>query len=323
MAAHKYGAGSRPGARISVWALLALLLVALLGAACSEADAAPQAVATATPEPRSTVGLLLSSLDDPLYILLRDGVLGNADYVNADIIVRQADNDSATQLEQIDELLALGVDALVLHPVNSAAVSAGVRKANSAGVSVVTVERRVRGASTAAHVAPDNIAGGEMAAAYLVDRLEAQGKIAELTGSAGTSAAQDRGSGFNRALRTYASMEIVARATGNFDREQARDAFAEMLEEHADIDAVFAHNDAMILGAIEAAEEAGRADEIIFVGFDGMDEAIEAIEGGRLAATIAQQAAEMGRIAVEIATGQLRGDDVSEEITVDLALIAR
>lgn len=322
MAAPEYRSGRLP-ANGALWTVLVLSLVTLIGVACSAANAAPQLQATATPQPRFTIGLLLSSLSDPLYVSLQDGVLENADYLEADIMMRQADNDAGIQLQQIGELLALGVDALVLHPVDSGAIATGVREANAAGVTVVTVERRVRGVAVSAHVAPDNIAGGEMAAAYIVERLEEQGRVVELVGVPGTSSAQDRGSGFNRVLGAFEGIEIVARAVGNFDRQQARLAFAEILDEHADINAVFAHNDAMILGAIEAAEEAGRVQEITFVGFDAMPEAVQAIEDGRLTATIAQQPAEMGRIAVEMAIDQLRGDDVSEDITIDLALIER
>lgn len=307
-------------------ALLALTIAALLAGACSAASIAPptvQGTPAPTPEPRLAIGLLLSSLSDPLHLSMNAGAVESARRLNVDLVMRQADNEAGRQLEQIAELLALDIDALILNPVDSAAIGAGVQQANEAGVPVITVERRVRGARVTAHVASDDITGGEMAAAYLVEELREEGQVAELMGTPGTSAAQDRSAGFGRVLGGYEEIDVVARGVAYFDRDRARRVFAEILEGNANLDAVFAHNDAMILGAIEAAEEAGRAQEIVFMGYDAMNEAVNAIEAGRLAATVAQQPEEMGHLSVEIAVEELRGGEVIEELTVDLAVITR
>lgn len=305
--------------------VLPLVVVALLAVACSAVNAAPPLRATPapTPEPRLTIGLLLSSLGDPLYLSLQAGAVESARRLEVDLIFRQAGNDARTQLQQIDEMLALGADALVLNPVDSAAIGAGVQRANEAGVPVISVERRVRGASVSAHVASNDMAGGEMAATYVVERLQGQGRVVELMGIPGTSAAQDRSAGFGRVLGAYDGMEIVARGVAYFDHDRARRVFADILEEYAEIDAVFAHNDAMILGAIEAAEQAGRAQDIVFVGYNAMADAVRAVEEGRLAATVAQQPEEMGHLSVETAVEQLRGGEIRDELTVGLAVITR
>ncbi len=267
-------------------ALLALTIAALLAVACSAASIAPpqQETPEPTPAPRLTIGLLLSSLSDPLHLSMNAGAVESARRLNVELVMRQADNEARTQLEQIAELLALEV---------------------------------------AAHVASNDIAGGEMAAAYVVEQLQEEGRVAELMGTPGTSAAQDRGSGFGRVLGAYENMDVVARGVAYFDRDRAREVFSEILEEHENLDAVFAHNDAMVLGAIEAAEEAGRAQDIVFVGYDAISEAVNAIEAGRLTATVAQQPQEMGHLAVEMALEELNGGDVSDELTVDLAVITR
>lgn len=306
-------------------AVVALFIIALLGVACDVVGAAPQVNVTPTPAPESTltVGVTLPSLADPLYISMLAGVVESAERLEVELVIRQADNDARTQLQQIDQLLEMAVDAIILNPVDSAAIGAGVQQANRAGVPVITVERRVRGASVTSHIAANDVAGGEMAAGFLVERLEEEGRVVEIMGTPGTSVAQDRSSGFGRVLGAYDGMEIAARGVAYFDRERARLVFAEILEEHDDIDAVFAHNDVMILGAIEAAEQVGRAGDIVFVGYDAIDDAVRAIEAGRLTATVAQQAEEMGHLSMEMAVEQLRGGDVSEQLTVDLAIITR
>jgi ribose transport system substrate-binding protein len=116
-------------------------------------------------------------------------------------------------------------------------------------------------------------------------------------------------------------VEIVARQTANFNRAEGLSVFENILQAQPEIDGVFAHNDEMILGAIEAAEAAGRADEIIFVGFDAVDDAVAAVDAGSLAATIAQQPALMGSLGVEFAIKFLTGNSVEEYIPVDLSLV--
>ena len=308
------------------WLMSGLLIImftpCFLGA-CSAASAAPARQPTTPVARESTIGLLLSSIDDPLYVSLQNGAIESASRLGVELIIHDASGNVARQLQQIEELLALGVDAIVLNPVDSAEIRAGVQQVNEAAIPIVTVERNVRGASVIAHVAPDNIAGGEMAAAYLAEILQGEGNVAELVGIPGTSAAQDRGSGFNRVIRTYPGIMLISREVANFDRSEGRRVFAAMLERHPEIDAVFAHNDAMILGAIEAAQDVGRAGAIIFVGFDATRDAVTAIENGDLRATVAQQPAEMGRLAIELAFNVLQGDDVPESVAVDLALVTR
>lgn len=312
------------GSRKTRFAGLILLLLsvpALVVSGCSPATAAP--APTETPARQYSVGLLLSSLYNPLYVSLQNGAIEAASRLDVEILVREAGNSAEQQDQQIQELLQLGVDALVVNPVDSAALSGAVKRARNAGVPVITVERRINSRGVVSHVSSDNVSGGEMAAVYLSERLGQEGDVVELVGIPGTSAAQDRGSGFNRIMDGYPEVTIVAREVANFERRQAERIFAQMLQEHTGIDGVFAHNDEMILGAIDAAEDAGAAQDMIFVGFDAVGDAVTAVEEGRLAATIAQQPTEMGRLALEVAVQHLRGETVAENVLVELALIAR
>jgi ribose transport system substrate-binding protein len=116
-------------------------------------------------------------------------------------------------------------------------------------------------------------------------------------------------------------VEIVARQTANFNRAEGLTVFENILEAQPVIDGVFAHNDEMILGAIEAASAANRAGEIVFVGFDAVDDAVAAVEAGDLAATVAQQPSEMGRLGIETAVKHLNGETVESYIPVALSLV--
>lgn len=160
-----------------------------------------------------------------------------------------------------------------------------------------------------------------MAGEYLVKILGGKGKVVELEGIAGTSAARDRGKGFNEVMAANPDIEIVARQTANFNRAEGLSVFENILQAHPEIDGVFAHNDEMILGAIQAAEAAGRGDKILFVGFDAVDDAVRAVKEKKLAATVAQQPSQMGILGVQFATDYLNGKTVEKYVPVPLALV--
>jgi len=305
--------------------LLMSLLIALLLAACGDDDDDNGQAATpeATEAAEVTIGLSVSTLQNPFFVSLQEGAEAAAKRLGVTLVVEDAGDDAHQQTTQIQSLIDQGVSVLLINPVGGDAVVAAIEAANEAGVPVFTIDRSASGGEVVSHIASDNLAGGKMAGDYLAESLGKTGKIVELQGIPGTSAAEARGAGFNEAMEAYPDMELVAQETANFDRAEGQTVFAQILEEQDEIDGVFAHNDEMILGAIEAAKEADRAGDIQFVGFDAVEDAITALEEGDLLATVAQQPAEMGRLGVEAAVAYLNGEDVEDFIPVDLALITK
>ena len=302
-----------------------LLVMALIVSACA-APPPPQAAPAEEAMPAEggeiTLGLALSTLNNPFFVDLRDGAQAAADAAGVKLVVVDAQDDPGKQASAIEDLIQSKVSALLINPTDADAIVPSIEAANEAGIPVFTVDRSAAGGEVVSHIASDNVAGGRMAAEFLCNALGGEGKVVELEGIPGTSAARDRGKGFNEYMsENCPGIEIVARQTANFNRAEGLTVFENILQAQPEIDGVFAHNDEMILGAIEAAEAAGRADEIVFVGFDAIDDAIQAIKEGKLAATVAQQPGEMGRLAVETAVKYLNGEDVPEYIPVDLALV--
>jgi ribose transport system substrate-binding protein len=268
-----------------------------------------------------TIGLSVSTLNNPFFVTLVDGAQAAADAAGADLIVLDAQDDSATEAANIDDLIAQGVDAILINPTDSDAIVPSILAANDAGIPVFTVDRNASGGDVVSHVASDNVAGGRLAAEFLCDALGGSGSVVELEGIPGTSAARDRGAGFNAYMEEECmGVEIVARQTANFNRAEGLTVFENILQAQDSIDGVFAHNDEMILGAIEAASAAG-SEGITFVGFDAVDDAVAAVNDGTLAATVAQQPALIGQLGVETALGSLGGEEVSDSIPVDLELV--
>ncbi|NLH06356.1 MAG: D-ribose ABC transporter substrate-binding protein [Chloroflexi bacterium] len=318
--------------RTSKWLLIGLVLSLLLLAACTPANtAAPEGEAPEAEEPAEEapageavgpLGLSVSTLTNPFFVTLRDGAEAAAGEAGVQRVGVDAQDDAAQEATNIEDLIEQGVSARLINPTDAAAIVPSIQRANEAGIPVFTIDRAAEGGEVVSHIASDNVAGGRMAAEFLCNALGGEGNVVELEGIAGTSAARDRGQGFNEYMSEECpGVTIVARQTANFNRAEGLTVFENILTAEPDIDGGFAHNDEMILGAIEAAEAAGRAGEITFVGFDAIDDAVAAVRDGRLAATVAQQPALMGELGVQTAVAYLNGESVEAYIPVDLELI--
>jgi len=269
------------------------------------------------------IGICISTLDNPFFDSLSQGAVAAAKLMGAEPVVSDAGNSDAQQLSQIITLLNEGISVLIVNPTNSSTIVPGIELANGKNVPVITVDRKVSGGKIACHIESDNAKGGQMAAETLVRLLKGKGTVIEVEGIPGTSAAQERGRGFNRFIKTQPGITIVARETADFDRLKARNVMGRLLEKGVDFDGVFAHNDNMILGVLDAMDSAGGTKPRVYVGFDAIKEAVTAVKEGKLGATIAQRPEEMGYRAVESAVRILRGETVPSCILVELELIEK
>lgn len=266
------------------------------------------------------VGLVISTLNNPFFVTLKDGAEAKAAELNLELTVLDSQNDPAKELANVEDLLTQGVEMILINPTDSDAVVNAIKTANNAGVPVITLDRGANGGDVVAHIASDNVAGGKMAGEYIIEQLGGAGNVVELEGIAGTSAARDRGQGFNDAIAS-SDIEVVAKQVADFDRAKGLSVMENILQAQPEINAVFAHNDEMALGALKAIEASGR--DILVVGFDATDDAVMAVEQGQMAATVAQQPALIGELGVESALTVLLGESVESSIPVDLKLITK
>lgn len=265
------------------------------------------------------VGVSISTLNNPFFVSLKDGIEKEAKEKGMKVTVVDAQDDTAKQISGIEDLILQKVDVLLVNPTDSAAISSAVKDANDAGIPVITIDRSSDEGDIETFIASDNVAGGEMAAEYLVKELGEKAKVVELEGVSGASATRERGKGFHNIADKQ--LEVLTSQTAEFDRTKGLNVMENILQGNKDIQAVFAHNDEMALGAIEAIKAAGK--DIIVVGFDGNDDALKAVESGELKATIAQQPALIGKEAVNAAEKILKGDKVDDTISVPLKLVTK
>ncbi|WHY97640.1 ribose ABC transporter substrate-binding protein RbsB [Peribacillus simplex] len=265
------------------------------------------------------VGVSISTLNNPFFVSLKDGIEKEAKEKGMKVTVVDAQDDTAKQISGIEDLILQKVDVLLVNPTDSAAISSAVQSANEAGIPVITIDRSSDEGDIETFIASDNVAGGEMAAEYLAKELGEKAKVVELEGVSGASATRERGKGFHNIADKQ--LDVLTSQTAEFDRTKGLNVMENILQGNKDIQAVFAHNDEMALGAIEAIKAAGK--DIIVVGFDGNDDALKAVENGELKATIAQQPALIGEEAVNAAEKILKGDKVDDTISVPLKLVTK
>lgn len=303
-----------------VW--LALLVLSLgLVSACGGGGSTQTPAGQSGGEEKTTIGLAISTLNNPFFVDLRDGAQAAADAAGFKLVVLDAQDDPSAQASQIEDLITQKVDVILINPTDSDAVVPSVEQANKAGIPVITVDRSSNGGEVVAHIASDNVAGGKMAGEYLLELIGKKGNIVELEGVPGASATRDRGEGFHQAVDGVADVKVVAKQTANFNRNEGLEVMENILQANPDIVGVFAHNDEMALGALEAITSAGKADQIKVIGFDATDDAVAAVKDGRMAGTVAQKPKEMGKLAVEAAQKVVAGQSVDEFIPVPLELV--
>ena len=299
--------------------LVLTMAMMLILAACSLENGTTNSNSSASKKDDDSlvIGLSVSTLNNPFFVTLTDGAEEKAKELGATLTVVDAQDNASKQASDVEDLIQQKVDLVLINPVDSAAVATAVESANAAGIPVITIDRSSEGGEVVSHIASDNVAGGVLASEYLLELIGEGAKVAELEGVAGSSAARDRGEGFNTAVD--GKLDVVAKQTANFNRAEGLTVMENILQANPDIVGVFAHNDEMALGALEAIAASGK--DIKVIGFDATDDAVAAVSAGTLSATVAQKPDEIGVKAIEAAVNYLKGETLEASIPVDLELI--
>ncbi len=269
------------------------------------------------------VAFSISDMKNPFFVSMADGAQKAAELYGIELIINSAENSDSKQLMDLAQFQKSHPDIIILNPTNAESVVPGVEMAVMNKIPVITVDRTSAGGKILCHVGPDNFEGGRMAARLLADILKEKGNIVEIEGIPGTSSSHDRGYGFNDELKKFDNIKIIAREAANFDREQAKQVMSKLLRENVYFDAVFAHNDNMILGVADALSERKLSQNKILVGFDAMREAVQAVKTKKITATIAQHPQKMGRMALEITAKYFRGEEIPSNIPLTLSVIKK
>lgn len=267
---------------------------------------------------QDTIALAISTLDNPFFVSLKDGAQKKADELGYKLVVLDSQNDPAKELANVEDLMVRGAKVLLINPTDSEAVVNAVAMANRNKVPVITLDRGAAKGNVVTHIASDNVAGGKMAGDFIAQKLGDNAKVIQLEGIAGTSAARERGEGFKQAIEAH-KFDVLASQPADFDRTKGLNVMENLLASKGSVQAVFAQNDEMALGALRAISAANK--KVVVVGFDGTDDGVKAVKSGKMAATIAQQPELIGSLGVENADKVIKGQAVEAKIPVPLKVV--
>ena len=262
------------------------------------------------------IGASLLTLQHPFYIELADAMKAEAKAQNVPLEVAIANQDLSKQLADIEDMIVKGVDVLVVSPVDSKGVLPAIQKAQKAGIKVITVDVPAEGVEVLSYVGTDNYKGGEKAGELMAQVLNNKGEVAIINYPTVQSVVS-RIDGFKKALEGHPEVKIVAEQTG-ITRAEALAAAQNMLQANPDIDGIFGFGDDAALAAAVAVKSAGLQDKVKVIGFDGMQEARDAVDNDPImVGVIRQYPDQMGKKAVETAVAVMKGETVPAQQPIE------
>jgi inositol transport system substrate-binding protein len=280
-----------------------------------------------------TVGVSMSAFDDNFLTVLRNGMTEYAEGLDGvELQIEDADDDVGKQLNQIENFIAAGVDAIVVNAVDTSATEAITEKAAAAGIPLVYVNREPINIDTLpdnqAFVASNEIDSGTLQAKEVCRLLKEQGvteaKLLVLQGELSNQAAVIRTKDVHDVIATpeCSFMQVVEEQTGNWQRQQGSDLMTNWITAGIEFDAVLANNDEMAVGAIQALKAAGiPMDQVVVAGVDATQDALTAMQSGDLDVTVFQDAAGQGQGALDAALALANGDAVEQKVYIPFQLV--
>ena len=308
-------------------ALLAGTMLTGLLAGCGEDTTGGDGSAAASSsggEDQITIGFSLKTANNPFVVSVRNGAMKAAEENGVELQITDAQLDSQKQMTDVETFMQQNVDVILIDALDSSAILPTITDAYDQGFKIMTEDVRLNDAGDmiTTHVGIDNKASGEMIAQYLVDKLKEEGKsnVIIFEGLPGAEATLSRAEGFHEVLDNDPAINILYAKNVGDQREEGMTEMDDMLQKFDNIDAVICCNDELALGAIASIEGAGR-EGIYVTGFDGNEDALQAVKDGRMLATIDHAPYSMGYLAVQSAVKIAKGEEVEPMTTMDVELV--
>jgi inositol transport system substrate-binding protein len=312
--------------RVGIGVALAVAVFAC-GVACRREPARPQSDArsrTGTgPDTPVTIGVSLMNLSSEFIVMLNRAMAEKAAELGVRLVVNDAQRSPEKQVQHVESFVAQKVAAVILNPCEVEASSPAVDRAVAAGIPIVNVNSETRSIPTA-FVGSRDEESARIAMEYVAGRLKGQGNVLLMQGFLGQAAQLKRDAGAREVLARYPALRLLAVQTAEWDRAKAMSLMENWIQSYGDhINAVFAQNDEMAMGALLALEQARRKDRIVVAGVDAIADALQAVKAGRLDATVFQDARGQGGTAVATALKLVRGDPCPTQVLIPFQLVTR
>lgn len=303
---------------------LVLMLVASVFAGCANSSAASEPTAEAkeaapaeeTKDESAQIAIVLKTLSNPFWVAMKDGIEAEADAlgVTVEVFAVSSEDDTQGQLQLFENLLNKDYQAIGFAPLSPVNLVQPAAQAYQQGIFLMNIDEKIdmtelknAGGNVLAFATTDNVMVGENGAGYIVENLQVGDQVAIVEGKAGNASGEARRQGAENAF-TAADLEIVASQPADWDRTKALDLAANLIQRYPELKGIYCANDTMALGVQQAVVNAGLEEQIMVVGTDGAPEAIESVKNGELAATVAQDPAEIGAASIRVLVEAMNGE---------------
>jgi len=316
---------------------LTMLATMLVGCAKTEttattaAPAATTAAATTTAIAADTtaagktykIGVTMKQNADTFVKKISDAITARGKEIpGVEILMQDAQGDVATQLSQVEAFITQGVDAIILNAMDAEGLNPAVDMCIKAGIPLIECNTLTTNENYTCYVGSDDVDAGKIQGGFLKTILPANAKVCIMYGPIGQSPQIKRIEGLKAALLDGSKIEVLQDQTANWKRAEALTLAEDWLTRYPDLNAIICQNDDMALGAVEAVQAAGRKD-VVVVGIDAIEDALQAVKDGTMACTVFQDASGQGATAVDIALKLAKGEKVDKSVMIPFQLVTK
>ncbi|MFN8347519.1 MAG: sugar ABC transporter substrate-binding protein [Spirosomataceae bacterium] len=296
-----------------------LLIASMYLWGCGQSDDKGQS----NEEKKLTVGVTMLSMQNEFIVNVSDEMEKKAKELGVELITVDAERSALKQVEQVESFIAQKVDAIIMNPCEVEASSPAVLKALAAKIPIINVNSETNAKPTA-FVGSDDVESARIAMKFIAEKLGGKGNVVMMHGYMGQAAQIKREQGALEILKQYPNLKLMAHQTGEWDRAKAMALMENWIQSYGkDIQAVFAQNDEMGMGAVNALTAAGLKDKVVVVSIDAIPDALQAVKKGTLDATVFQNAEQQGAKAIETAVKISKGEAFDKESLIPFQLVTK
>lgn len=275
----------------------------------------------ASAQEKTTIGVSLAQDDNPFYIAMLRGIRARAQELGWDVATVSANEDKLKQINGVQDLIARGVKGILISPIDAVGVNAAYDAAAAAKVPIVSVARGSSSPNQTIHVAMDEKQIGRDIAEWTAKKLGGKGKVALLMGPSGAPTFKNLGDGYSEVMAKYPDIHIAFRGDGPLTRERGVKQAEDVLVANPDLAAIYAANDDVALGVVQAVNAANRKGKTLVTGMNGVPPALRAVKEENLALTVELNPVEWGKLGVDVLAAFLNGEKVEPRVFIKHVII--
>lgn len=263
------------------------------------------------------IGLAVANLQAEFFNMIKQSVEAYGKEKGYTVITVDAKGDATTQVNQIQDLIAQKIDALIYIPAGATAAAVPVKAARAAKIPVINVDRNAEGAPGDTFIYGQSVAATTELGKWICEQTKGKGKAVMIHGQRGTTPEVDRTKGFTQGLASCGIKVTQQQWTERWSADEGNKIAQDMLQRDPSVNIILGQADGIALGAAQAVKLAKPAEKVWVVGFDGDVGGLKAVQSGSLDATATQQTFTMGRMAVDAVTAVLGGKSVPKDQPTD------